>query len=248
MSETVFLNRTIVNNNLVTLLKEVREKPSEQKMLELLSEATEVEFVVPVDCDDAKEGKFSFHALKGKEDRLLLVVFADTNTFNKANSDLDIPPHAVSAGFVDLIRAVLNNGGELDGFIINPGFEEVVFGRGMLKMIAEQMAVQDNARAKIGDPDHYPENLLEKVNEFGKAECVVNEIYVRICQIVGSDKLQWLFLIDHDGRDEREDVFNRFKHFIAPYLDGLGCLMIDNYDDLAEGCKQKARPQYKANA
>lgn len=110
MSETVFLNRTIVNNNLVTLLKEVREKPSEQKMLELLSEATEVEFVVPVDCDDAKEGKFSFHALKGKEDRLLLVVFADTNTFNKANSDLDIPPHAVSAGFVDLIRAVLNNG------------------------------------------------------------------------------------------------------------------------------------------
>lgn len=246
MNEDIYLNKRIDNPKLLQLMKEIREKSSEQKMLELLTEATAASFVVPVNSANDETGKYSFHAIQGGQDRMLLVVFADSASFDNKFENTEPKQKAVSATFEDLMHAVLNNAGKLDGFILNPGTEEVVFGREMLKMISSQMkpATDNQLSAKIGDPDHYPDKLIKKAQEFGKAECVVNAIYVRICQLKGSNDLHWLFLLEHDGRDDQEALFERFERYIMPYLDGLNGLVIDKENELAEGCKLNSKAIY----
>ena len=150
MSENSNKIERIENEKLVELLGKIREDSSEENMIAVLKEAAVAKFLVPV---DGTEGSYSFHAVSDSKGLKYMVVYCDSDSFEVAFENKKEPQNGVIAGFADLIDVVMAPKMGLSGFVINPGSEEVLFGKDMLKMIAAQMGIGGDGTAKVGEPD-----------------------------------------------------------------------------------------------
>ena len=86
----------------------------------------------------------------------------------------------------------------LDGMVIDPGSSEVIFGHEMLKMIYDQM--NSPTDVKVGDPDHYPENLKTAIVSFMKDEPSVKAVYVKLFVRLSDEMTGWMFVMDADKK------------------------------------------------
>ena len=142
----------IENEGLVKLLGKIRSDNSEENMIALLKEAAVSKFIVPV---DGSEGGYSFHAVSDKNGLKYMVVYSDSDSFEVAFEGKYKKQQGVAAGFGDLIEVVMSDKMGLSGFVINPGVEEVLFGKDMIKLIAQQMGIGGDGTAKVGEPDKW---------------------------------------------------------------------------------------------
>ncbi|MBP5262299.1 MAG: enhanced serine sensitivity protein SseB C-terminal domain-containing protein [Clostridiales bacterium] len=240
--EDYILRETIDNKKLNALLNDVRTDPSEENMVELLREAAVSTFIVPLSLmgedDDVKAG---IQGMSNPEGKQYMVVFADSKSYGlKCNGE---PMYGVTSKFDELIEVCMGNA-NVEGFVVNPGFEEVLFGKEMLSMIADMMHGGDDT-AKVGEPDHYPEKLHEMLSEFLKVEPKVDKIWVRLMRINKGGTLSWLFIIEGslgDTDDARKYVKDTLKNFIKPYLDGLELLVADTDEEYAKPVIEGVKP------
>jgi len=128
-----------------------------------------------------------------------------------------------------LMEAVFSNS-SFEGFVINPGVEEVLFGKEMLTMIKNQMGSAEE-NAKIGLPDKYPPKLLTMLGEFAKDESRINAIWVRLMRME-SGNLKWLLVVsDSCDSDSRNYMLDTLKRFITPYMDGIDVMVISSDEE-----------------
>ncbi|MCQ2482026.1 MAG: enhanced serine sensitivity protein SseB C-terminal domain-containing protein [Clostridia bacterium] len=251
------------NKKLRALMQEVRVTKKEQAMLDLLAEAAICNFLVPVDGSE----KISFHALQGPDGKAYLVVYGDSDTFLEdfaANRN----QRTAVASFPDLIEAVLNDSLKLDGFILNPGHEEILFGKDMLKLIKEQLpqnksennttevnsseVVPSADDIKIGDSNRYPVDLREKVTEFGKNHSEIVKIFLRLYQKNPNSsqeekEMGWLFVIAFNSvcsGELQKKIFSEFDIMAADYVDSMPYMIISSATDLAKSAMENAEPVY----
>jgi len=224
------LQETVDNKKLNGLMNDVRQDPSEENMVALLKEAAASIFIVPLSVSD--DGKVSIQGMSNSSGKQFMVVFADSKSYEiKCNGQ---PMYGVTSRFDELIEVCLGNAA-VEGFVINPGFEEVIFGKDMLSMIADMMHGGDDT-AKVGEPDHYPSKLREMLMEFLKVEPSVKSIWVRLMKINKSGAVQWMFIIEGDGdgyKEKREYIHDTLKNFIKPYLDGLDLMCASSDDEFS---------------
>lgn len=249
------------NIKLKALMQQIKISRSEQNMLDLLAEAAVCNYLVPVDGTD----KISFHALQGSGNKVYLVVYADGETFLKDFS-ADKKQKTVLATFADLIEAVLNESLNMDGFILNPGHEEILFGKDMLKLIKEQMPQREetsdgDAEAKvsevmedikIGDSNKYPDGLRDIINSFGTLKSEVTKIFLRLYQknpnSDSSEKeMGWLFVIEFNkvcSGDLQKTVFGEFDQVVADYVDNMPYMIINSSSAMGKEAMKNAEPVY----
>ena len=141
----IFFDGELHNDKLKELMGKMHKMKSEQLMLDVLSEAARARFLVPV---SGEVGSMSFHAISDEQARRFLAVYSETSDFEQNKKDDSVK--AVEASFEDVMEAVLADDLRLDGMVVNPGSDEVIFGRDMLKMIADQM--HSPADVKVGEP------------------------------------------------------------------------------------------------
>lgn len=239
MAEDIFIHETIRNPKLLDLLKKVKKEGTPEVMLEVLKEASVSKLIVPVTESDRG---VSFNAVTDKKKRRFIVVFSDTDSFdiNKATDD----QKAVTSTFEDLMEVVLTPSFYLDGMIINPGSEDVLFGSELLEMIKEQMAPASEVDVKVGDPDHYPDNFYKMMKEFMIDEKRVTKIYVRLFHQLKDDVTSWMFILDitSDNLEERKYICETFNRFMAPYTDGLNSVTIDINEEYAREAVADVKP------
>ncbi|MCR4688052.1 MAG: enhanced serine sensitivity protein SseB [Saccharofermentans sp.] len=228
----------INNTELVSLLDKVRQDPSEQNMLELLKCAAGATFLVPV---SGTEGNYSFHAISGQGSARYIVVYSDSDSFEKAHKGKQ--QGGVLAGFEDLMDVVLEEKMKLNGFVINPGMQEVLFGEEMLTMIKNQMADPADETAKVGEPDHYPPQLKEKLDEYIASQDKVSAIWVRLLLANGTGIHKWLLVIDTDleGEELRYEADN-LSNYLKPYLDGLDAMIVSLAEEFAKRVTEGVKP------
>ncbi|MCQ2503990.1 MAG: enhanced serine sensitivity protein SseB [Saccharofermentans sp.] len=212
--EDIFFDGQIHNAKLKELMGRLRSEKTDSLMTEILRLACASEFVVPVNDNG---GKISFTAIGDPNGKRYLAVFSDTDEF-KANGSKD--SKLVKAKFDDILSTVMAEELRLDGMVIDPGSSEVIFGHEMLKMIYDQMSGPMDV--KVGEPDHYPENLKTAMISFMKEEPVVKAIYVKLFVRLSDEMTGWMFVIDADRKgDEMSYLCDTFNRYITPYTDGL---------------------------
>ncbi|MBQ1894868.1 MAG: SseB family protein [Clostridiales bacterium] len=238
MDNISFLDSPVSNPEVVKLMKAVREEQSSENMLALLKAAAMAEFVVPISIND---GRYGFHAVKDKKDRQFIVAYTDTVRFETAQVDSGNYFKAVKASFADLTEVVMAENMKLDGFILNPGSGEVLFGKEMLEMIYRQMnggdakEGSDSSGIRIGDSDHYPPRFGEMMTEFSRNDDRISRVYVKLAQDVSSGDQHWLLIIESDAQgDERKYLYETFGKFMRSYADGLGVMCADINDDIVK--------------
>ena len=232
MSDPISNNyERIENTELVELLGKIREDNGEENMIALLKVAAASKFIVPVDGD---EGNYSFHAVSDKNGLKYMVVYSDTDSFEVAFQDKYKKQKGVTAGFGDLVEVVMTEKMGLSGFVINPGVEEVLFGKDMVKLIARQMGIGGDGTVKVGEPDKYPPELHEALTGYLKIEPSVSRIWVRLMRENGTDRISWLIIAETDLEGERlKYVLDNLRKYCLPYLDNMDAYCASSKEEFA---------------
>ena len=248
-------NGAIKNPGLLEAMQKVREDNSEENMLNVLTHMVRSRFILPVDGEPDK--KMKFHAVSGKDGGIYQVVYADTDSFNMAF--INKKQNGMVAGFMDLADMTLSKDSKINGFVINPGTFELLFKENMIRTIVDQLekegvnvkrAAEDvkqpeknaSANIKVGDPQRMPDGLGNAVIEYGSAHDEIFRIFIQLMQRENREVPEWLFIVDHNGRNE--DVFKSLGQAAGPFLDGLGMVMIDMGDPLADKVIEGKAPVY----
>lgn len=230
----------IENTELVKLLGKIRSDNSEENMIALLKEAAASRFIVPV---DGTEGSYSFHAVSDKNGLKYMVVYSDSDTFEVAFENKYKKQQGVAAGFGDLIEVVMSEKMGLSGFVINPGVEEVLFGKDMIKLIAQQMGIGGDGTAKVGEPDKYPPKLLDALNEYLKIEPSVSRIWVRLMRENGTDRLTWLIIAESSLEGEPlRYMLDNMRKYCLPYLDNMDAYCASSKEEFASQVINGVKP------
>ena len=232
MSENSNKIERIENEKLVELMGKIRQDPSEENMIAVLKEAAVAKFLVPV---DGTEGNYSFHAVSDSKGLKYMVVYGDSDSFEVAFEDKKEPQNGVIAGFADLIDVVMAPKMDLSGFVINPGSEQVLFGKDMLKMIAAQMGIGGDGTAKVGEPDKYPPKLKKALEGYLQIEPTVSSLWVRLMRENGTDRLIWLIVADAEGDGEPlKYTLDNLRKYSLPYLDSMDAMVVSSREDFAQ--------------
>ena len=230
----------IENTELVEVMGRVRQSDTEENMIELLRQVAGATLLVPVDGD---EGSYSFHAVAGAEGKKYMVVYSDSDSYEVAFEGKPYKQKGVTAGFADILDVVMAPNMGLDGFVINPGVENILFGKDMLKMIAQQMDIGGDDTAKVGEPDHYPEQLKGKLEEYLLDAPSVKRIWVRLLKENHTEVLRWMIIIETelDG-DELKYQTETLRNFVKPYLDGMDALVVSSKEDFSQQVIKGVKP------
>ena len=235
MSENSGKIERIENERLVELLGSIRQDSSEENMIAVLKEAAVSKFLVPVDGTD---GNYSFHAVSDSKGLKYMVVYCDSDSFEVAFEDKKEPQNGVVAGFADLIDVVMAPKMGLSGFVINPGSEEVLFGKDMLKMIAAQMGIGGDGTAKVGEPDKYPPELKKALMGYLQIEPTVSDIWEN-----GTDRLIWLIIANAEGEGEPlKYTLENLRKYCLPYLDNMDAMVVSDKEDFAKQVIEGVKP------
>ena len=230
----------IENTELVEVMGRVRQSGTEENMIELLRQVAGATLLVPVDGD---EGSYSFHAVAGAEGKKYMVVYSDSDSYEVAFEGKPYKQKGVTAGFADILDVVMAPNMGLDGFVINPGVENILFGKDMLKMIAQQMDIGGDDTAKVGEPDHYPEQLKDKLEEYLLDAPSVKRIWVRLLKENHTEVLRWMIIIDTELEgDELKYQTETLKNFVKPYLDGMDALVVSSKEDFSQQVIKGVKP------
>ena len=230
----------IENTELVEVMGRVRQSGTEENMIELLRQVAGATLLVPVDGD---EGSYSFHAVAGAEGKKYMVVYSDSDSYEVAFEGKPYKQKGVTAGFADILDVVMAPNMGLDGFVINPGVENILFGKDMLKMIAQQMDIGGDDTAKVGEPDHYPEQLKDKLDEYLLDAPSVKRIWVRLLKENHTEVLRWMIIIDTELEgDELKYQTETLRNFVKPYLDGMDALVVSSKEDFSQQVIKGVKP------
>lgn len=230
----------IENTELVEVMGRVRQSGTEENMIELLRQVAGATLLVPVDGD---EGSYSFHAVAGAEGKKYMVVYSDSDSYEVAFEGKPYKQKGVTAGFADILDVVMAPNMGLDGFVINPGVENILFGKDMLKMIAQQMDIGGDDTAKVGEPDHYPEQLKDKLEDYLLDAPSVKRIWVRLLKENHTEVLRWMIIIDTELEgDELKYQTETLRNFVKPYLDGMDALVVSSKEDFSQQVIKGVKP------
>ena len=230
----------IENEALVEIMGKVRESGTEENMIELLRQVAGATLLVPVDGD---EGSYSFHAVSGAEGKKYMVVYSDSDSYEVAFEGKPYKQKGVTAGFADILDVVMAPEMGLDGFVINPGVENILFGKDMLKMIAQQMDIGGDDTAKVGEPDHYPEKLKEKLDTFLLDNTAFTSIWVRLLKENHTEVLRWMIVCETELEgEELKYQTETLRKFILPYLDGMDALVFSSKEEFAQQVIKGVKP------
>lgn len=235
------LTEKLDNERLLERMHALREDKSTQNMLDVLTEAAGCRFIVPV---ETRGGNVSFQAVGDKKGRRFLVVFSDTDSFeiNKSRED----QQAIIGSFEDITEAVVAPGLALDGMLINPGAEEILFGRELIESIRKQM--EQETSLKIGDPDEYPPKLLDMAVRFCEDQRGLRKMYARFFEEQGSGRKGWFFILDMDADNQmRQYIVDTFSRYIRPYVGQEELIAADIREPWAADAANGGKPIYEQN-
>lgn len=229
--------KKIENKELKELMAVIRTDSSEENMLKLLKAAATAKFIVPV---DGTEGDYRFHAVSDGKGNTHMVVFSDSRSFDEASEGKK--QNGVIAGFEDILDVVTSDKMNLSGFVVNPGTDEVLFGKDMCDMIQEQLKNADES-VKVGPPDHWPEKLSEMTSEFFKVDKDIKKVWIQLMRRMSDENLNWLIIVESDLEGEREQyLLDSLRSYIVPYLDGIAPVVVSYREPFAVQVTSNTKP------
>lgn len=253
MSNATEKPSNITNPELIMAMGLLKSENNDENMLKVLTAAVPAKFILPVEGEIGS--KVRFHAVTGSDGKIYQVVYADTYSFNQAFGAAN--QNGIVAGFMDLADLVVNQQSKVDGFVINPGKEEIVFGKKMISAVVAQLISEGavpgaNAGASesgSADSASSDANGITKTQMTSSSNVMVGDPE-ELPEGLGNATIEFgasfeeifkitIQLMQYEGEDkpkwlfivehngDSDEIFGYLGKAVGPYLEGLEIVMTD---------------------
>lgn len=213
-----------------------------------LSSAPEAEesgrAVLPAEAD------IGFPMLAAPDGRQFYPVFIDREELGKWDPLPEEGLKTLALGFDEYAYMVLDKN-EGDGLVINPFSDNLSLDRGSLRELRERKElrmegharkqVEEDAVVQLGEPDVYPEEMVEAICQYAEADPAVKRLWLRMMEQNG--ELSYLLVADCAG--EPEPLFEMMAAAAAPYLGEMFIDMLSLSDRFAQRAIEGNSPFYR---
>ena len=228
--EDLLFKGELKNSTLDELIKNVKKDKSTGNTAKVLEEAERCTFLIPVTI---KDGNYNLNVMGSGDGKQYLCAYTDSEKTGGTDT--------VTTSFYDLADLMNDGRFTLDGIILNPGTDDLILGAELLIKMVEQ--TDDSIR--VGEPNMYPPELKGKITEFCRDQESIEEVYVRFFVKKKSGDKGWLFVIKSDlSDDQKQYVYEMFRHFVEPSLEGISALILDHSLDYAGSAIKGCDPYY----
>ena len=199
----------IDNSKFVNAIKVMKEQKTKESQSIMLGEMMESKFLNPTTLNIVpdKDGKInipkgtqiSFYTIMSTDKKKFAMAFTDENEMNKwyeANIKGGTKPELLSRnsaimGFMEYAEIILNEKSDLEGLVINPYNENIIFNREQISSLREQRINKDkygitqnviNKNEQIGlrklVSEEYPTEMLDKIILHMKSKEEINAAWI----------------------------------------------------------------------
>ncbi len=192
-------------------------------------------------CECSPETTIGFPMLTAPDGRQFYAAFIDEEELGEWNSLKESGLQTICLNFDEYAYMVLDQQ-QAEGLVINPFSDNLSLDRNGLRELRERKELQTTGHARkqveknavvhLGDPEEYPEEMVEAICSYAEAEPGIRRLWLRMMEQNG--ELSYLLVAELSG--ETEALFEQIAVAAAPYL---GEMFIDMLP-LSDGFAQRA--------
>lgn len=257
------------NEKLREAMLAVNKNENSETQSKLIEEALKAKFFAPVDIIDAdgkllrgngqmqipKDSKFNFKLIQNAEGEQYFALFTDIQEFTKWSKTENI--NTIVVVFPQMANLVLKRPDVLNGFVINPMTENIIFKKDALtaivkiinetaaKMKAEREAEGHKmAPPMFGKPDNIPDSVLESLKKTLVKRPEVNEAY--FCMMKENETEYYLFTLDISAEAaQAKKIADSFVGTARLFLTKYPIIALPQQSPYGGAAKQLGEPFYK---
>lgn len=230
--------KPVTNPFLVAAIQKAREDSTAEAWANMVREVAKARFITPVDTSplpDVEGGtrllkgntSFSLHVLEDPASRQkYYMAFTDWEELGKWRSKPG--QRVLILTFEDYAHLVLDGKINMGGFIINPYGGNVVVGRAMMEAVRrekqggvehspEKVVMEKGTTVCLGEPEAYPEALVEAVSGYLKTQPGVEAAYLQQMEKDGDPS----YLIALEFTGDRQALFEGISRAAGGLLSDL---------------------------
>lgn len=218
------LSELVMNAELLSVIRLSQKPGIEEEASEIPSEAT-----------------IGFPMLAAPDGGQFYPAFIDEEELGKWDSLEESGLQTIRLSFDEYAYMVLDKQ-QAEGLVINPFSDNLSLDRGSLRELRERKELQtmghackqveENAVVHLGEPDEYPEEMVEAICSYAEEEPDIRRLWLRMMEQHG--EVSYLLVAELSG--EAEVLFENIAVAAAPHL---GELFIDMLP-LSDGFAQRA--------
>lgn len=233
------------NQKFVNSIKKMKEEKTKESQSIMLGEMMQAKFLNPttLNIKPDENGKvnipvgtqISFYTIISTDKKKFAMAFTDNVEMNKwidANIKGGVSPDKISKnsavmGFMDYAEIILNKDSDLDGLVINPYNENIVFNKEQIASLREQRINKEkygitmnkiNQNEQIGLrkllPEEYPSEMINSIIDYMKNSDEISSAY--ILKMKKDEKESYLIVVDFVG--ELNIVLGGIAKIAKPFL------------------------------
>lgn len=233
------------NKKFVDSIKRMKEEKTKESQSIMLEEMMQAKFLNPttLNIKPDENGKLnipqgtqiSFYTIISTDKKKFAMAFTDNSEMNKwieANIKGGVNPENISKnsavmGFMDYAKIILNQKSDLDGLVINPYNENIVFNKEQISSLKEQRINKEkygitmnkiNQNEQIGLrkllPQEYPTEMIDTIIDYMKKSDEISSAY--ILKMKKDEKESYLIVVDFIG--ELNIVLGGIARIAKPFL------------------------------
>lgn len=214
----------LTNPHMVEAIAKMKEDLNPRTQSKMITEMLRSKFIVPVtvepseSSDNPKGSKVTFNLVENKDKQKFFMAFTDFEELKKWGSETN---HVISMQFDDFARLVIDQPSAVEGFVINPFNENIIFTRKIMIDIREQRdrhfgqaQASPQPQVVLREPETLPEDVCTAAIKYFKEHTNVNKAYIQ--EMLAGDKEGYLIVLDFTGIPEL--VLNELKAHLVPVM------------------------------
>ncbi|OJE40652.1 hypothetical protein BAQ49_12775 [Bacillus proteolyticus] len=219
------INQPLTNPDLISSLVNLQKEYNQTNEHQFFKDMLEAKFLAPVIINpspNSKDGK----ATLNENTTLTLINITDVNGVNylpaftdwselrKWNQDDNI--QTLIFTFKDYEKIILEDTRGLNGFVLNPFGQNIIFGREQIQSVNNSVIkVEKNESVMLGIPKNYPIEMVEALKDYLPKLSSVKKVYLML-MVRGEVDQSYLLVVDSNGN--YNEIFEEMAEIATKYL------------------------------
>jgi len=213
------------SQNLVQSMKKLQIEKTKESEKEFINNLFSVTFLSPVLYESSnedinhtenksqKDRKINLLSLPNDNGQFFFPAFTDKEEFLKWNA---YPTkQVIFLKLKDYMDVLSTDNSKWSGVVINPFSDNFVLNTEQIKMISNSSTIRKNESVMIGEPEEYPQKLVNALIEYLPSVKSVNRAYLLL---MIRNKAEKSYLLVIDSNEDLKHIFDQVSSIASKYL------------------------------
>ncbi len=253
------------NGPLIEAMNTLKANENQETQRALIEKVLTARFFAPVDIIDAdgnpvkgtgkiqipEDSKFNFKLIQNSKGEQFFPVFTDIEEFQKWNKQPKI--NTIIVIFPQIAQLAMQKAEELNGFVINPMTQNIIFSQDAIKHLVDAMnTIVEKHKAEqqkkpiqlmFGKPANVPEAVYGAFRKKLKKHPEIKEGY--FCMVKENEREFYLFTLDIDAEVEKcKKIGDELCNSAGMFLTKYPIMAAPVNSPFGEGAKKVVEPFY----